>query len=290
MDSSTHLRAGAFAGLVAESLVHPLDTINTRLKVKSCPASPLEVVKHLVRNEGISSVFRGVSATITCSIPSTALYFYAYETSKQQGQKLDLNPLSIYLISGAISEVAASLFSVPFEVVKSRMQLGTTPAETFAGNFNGSKKYNSMFNGFKQIVVSEGFLGLYAGFRPCLALDCCFSGLQFAIYETIHQQLETLFPNWEAFSDLFSGSFAGGTAAWLTNPLDVVVNRLMVQGMIEDVSEPYRKLTAIKCAKNVMTQEGISGFWRGSSVRVLTVMPLSGLTFAVYEYAKHAFR
>ena len=34
-------------------------------------------------------------------------------------------------------------------------------------------------------VLAQGYHGLFAGLKPCLMLDCCYSGLQFALYEIV---------------------------------------------------------------------------------------------------------
>lgn len=47
--------------------------------------SPYLTTKHIFVFEGPRSFFRGVSATLVCSMPSTALCFGAYESFKKFG-------------------------------------------------------------------------------------------------------------------------------------------------------------------------------------------------------------
>lgn len=95
--------------------------------------------------------------------------------------------------------------------------------------------------------------------------------------------------------DFLCGAFSGGLAAWLTNPIDIVTNRLMLQrflwnnradlGIRSPRSEIYYVSTS-DCLQKIWSQEGIPGLWRGSSARVLSVVPLSAITFGIYGQVK----
>ena len=118
-------------------------------------------------------------------------------------------------VSGALSELANSVVVVPMEVVKSRLQLGKNPSLTtgetcgvwghlfmcsmgmrvsfdtsyFLFSAGGwiltQSNYRNTVHAIVSIVRAEGLGGLYSGYRACLALDCSFSALQFALYEQV---------------------------------------------------------------------------------------------------------
>jgi len=295
--------AGGVAGIIADTCMHPFDTISTRLKVQGMdPTQPAKyhglfrTARTMVAEEGVRSLFNGVSATILCAIPSSAIYFGMYEfvkgTGKQHGQVTNEYHMdAVHLAAGVSAELAASVVVVPFEVVKSRMQASST------------RVYQGAMNGIVTIARNEGFIGLFAGYRACLMLDCSFSGLQFVFYERLRKVLKAarvqappdvdsdmdyvLASMEDSMEDFVAGAVSGGIAAWLSNPLDVVAARLMTQ-------DPKRRGTrlyagTLDCLLSVAKHEGINGLWSGSLARVLSIVPLSALTFTLYEKLKCFF-
>ena len=122
--------------------------------------------------------------------------------------------------------------------------------------------YKNAFRALCSIAKYEGFRGLYAGYKPCVVLDCSFSALQFAFYEfsrdflhrrrtlmnmnSIPRQDPSLPPvpvrydsvtsslfDGSLWTDSLCGAFSGGLAALLTNPIDVVTNRMMLQNFMQ---------------------------------------------------------
>ena len=329
--------AGGVAGIIAETLMHPFDTISMRLKVQSVGAERkykglFGTARTLVAEEGVGALFNGVSATVLCSLPSSALYFGTYEWVKAFGldqverrsqgassETVEFRQDAVHLVAGICSELASSVIVVPFEVIKSRMQLG-------------SKDFKGAIHGLITVGRLEGFNGLYAGYRACLLQDCSFSGAQFMIYERIKRDVffkgpgELVAPatpedpgRWadarktpgapppsqgegegededevnifdiidsveETAEDLLAGAVAGGLAALVCNPLDVATARLMTQNYVS----PDKKLYAgvVDCLGKIARNDGVRGLWSGSLARILSIAPLSAITFGIYEKMK----
>ena len=133
--------SGAISGLLTSSLLHPLDTISGRLKVFSSSSSLLH------RGESVRrALYSGLSSTLISSIPTDAVYFCTYEIFKRELSSTSFFPLPFvhfasvrlfffrynntpfYIIhsshQGTIAEISCSSIYHPFEVVKTRMQLG----------------------------------------------------------------------------------------------------------------------------------------------------------------------
>jgi len=312
-DDSENMFAGAVAGMIAETIMHPFDTLNTRLKVfsdapakadtvaskstgtikiagtRGMPSTVLRYTKpsvsrpsvmkffpahspgmslqhgtmagamfRIVSREGWRALYAGVPATLIGAVPSTALYFSAYEWAKRFGERgyndfanaaqaaTGVRPdnelvylPTVYFVAGALGELASSSVYVPFEVVKSRLQMGANPNLSSGGWIKNQTNYASTFQAFSLIWQGEGLRGLYSGWRANIVLDCCFSGLQFLLYELLKRRMQrerARLGAAEADAELplgptfLIGALAGGVAAVITNPLEVVVTRLMVQG------------------------------------------------------------
>lgn len=80
------LVSGAVAGVVADSVLHPLDVINLRMKVQSAPtpryATIARAVRTILKEEGVRGYFGGLGTTLMCSPVCAAVYFGTYESLK----------------------------------------------------------------------------------------------------------------------------------------------------------------------------------------------------------------
>ncbi|KAI9919695.1 hypothetical protein PsorP6_017724 [Peronosclerospora sorghi] len=289
------LCSGAIAGVVADSLLHPLDVINLRMKIQPRPSAKyrgiLRSVETILKEEGIRGVFGGLSTTLLASPVCTALYFGSYETLKALA--VPLVPAEhhgvVYFLAGAMSEVLISAISVPSEVIKSRLQLGQNPRNASGGLIKYTQNYRGTTHAATSIVKSEGLRGLYAGYAACLSVDTLSSAFSFLCYETLKQRYQRYVRTHEtdrpltALESLTLGSVAGGVAALLTNPLDVVTVRLMTQGT-------SRRYTGVgDCFVQSVRTDGLRVLWRGASCRMVSIMPTTGICFGVYETIKHTF-
>ena len=189
--------AGAMAGSMADLIMHPVDTINTRLKVSRGPPVRGGTIGYTVKtvyNEGFFSLYRGIGATMAQALPMNAFWFLTYEGFKRQGTKYfdaEYAP-AVHFCSAGLGELVSSVFYVPFDVVKTRMQLGANPQLSSAGNVTSSTNYTGTFSALGAIWRSEGIAGLYSGYRACIVSDCSVSALQFMFYERLKSVLTAM--------------------------------------------------------------------------------------------------
>lgn len=155
----------------------------------------------------------------------------------------------------------------------------------------GCLQYKTVVSSFQYIFFSEGISGFYTGYKPCVFQDCSYAALQFLLYESLKEMGHSIGATEQApvKTNLFCGAIAGGMAAWLTNPLDVVVNRIMLQQFHFESGNQHKYIwynSTIDCLSKIWRSEGIRGLFLGSSARILSTMPLSAITFTVYERTK----
>jgi solute carrier family 25 carnitine/acylcarnitine transporter 20/29 len=174
--------AGAFSAVPTTAIMAPGERIKVILQVQDTQplrpdgkkfAGPGEVVKYLVKTEGIGSVFRGSAATLVRDGSGSFAYFAVYEYIKRTltpaGQTL--SPLAV-ILGGGFAGVCNWLVALPFDVIKSRIQVNTT-----AG------KRQSMFSVGKELLAEGGVGALYKGAAPALlrafpANAACFMGME----------------------------------------------------------------------------------------------------------------
>lgn len=79
---------GAASGFVATSLTFPFDTIRRRMQIQNLHVDPehrlssLQQLSRLVRNEGLTSLYRGLTPEMLKVIPMVGTMFVVYEWSK----------------------------------------------------------------------------------------------------------------------------------------------------------------------------------------------------------------
>lgn len=130
--------AGAAAGAIAATFVCPLDVIKTRLQVHGLPEMQpsgrkgsviLVSLQHIVRNEGLRGLYRGLTPTLTALLPNWAVYFTVYGHLKEllhsyEGSNDQLT-IGSNMVAAAGAGAATAVATNPLWVVKTRLQVDT---------------------------------------------------------------------------------------------------------------------------------------------------------------------
>lgn len=85
---STHMTAGAMAGILEHSVMYPVDSVKTRMQSlnpdpKARYTSIYGALKKIMRTEGFWRPLRGLNVMIIGAGPAHAMYFACYENMKQ---------------------------------------------------------------------------------------------------------------------------------------------------------------------------------------------------------------
>ena len=113
-----------------------------------------------------------------------------------------------------------------------------------------------------------------------------YSATQFTLYETFKSAVRSKQNGKDPSSlqTLAIGSMSGGTAALLTNPLDVITTRLLVQGG----ADGYGGSMWAVARKTIA--EGPVALWRGTLPRIAYMAPLTAVIFTVYEAVRSVLK
>ena len=115
-----NMLAGATAGITEHVVIYPLDVLKTRLQNLNRPKlsqSLLQSMRKVVSTEGAKSMWKGLSSVVVGAGPAHALYFGAYEQSKNALTSIDTfshNHLS-HAGAGIIAAVFHDGFITPFD-------------------------------------------------------------------------------------------------------------------------------------------------------------------------------
>lgn len=277
---------GGVAGLIADCFTHPFDTLRCRMQVLvgTQRRSLLATLRSSISSEGMGVLYRGFGVVAVGTIPAHALYFGGYEMTKRHlAQYIDTSSsfqvASSHFAAGLVAELGGALVWNPMDVVKQRVMVRDSAS--------GLVDYQSSLRGVRTVLQKEGLRGFYHGFGPALAVYGPFVGVYFTAYEEFKAAFaRTLQVDPSSLSSLVHlpcGFAAGGLAAALTCPLDVIKTRVQVASR-----NPHGQ-SAWQLAKDIHRNEGKAAFLKGISARVLWIAPASAITIASYELLKNLF-
>jgi hypothetical protein len=215
------------------------------------------------------SLYRGFLPAMLGTIPGVCLYFTAYKLSKAEMEtRLKSNSFMIDFAAGLFAESVSCVVWVPSDVMKERAQaarIASTP------------------HTISSILREEGIRGLYRGYGATLASFGPFS----AFYFTFVEQLKSLRrsqagrTNLSFYELLPICATAGGAAAFVTAPLDLIKVRMQIERRKKD-SPGFLSMMS-----RVFREGGIRALFRGGGSRVWFAVPNTAITMAIMESIQH---
>ncbi|XP_039630619.1 mitoferrin-2 isoform X1 [Polypterus senegalus] len=280
---STHMLAGAVAGIMEHCLMYPVDCVKTRMQsLQPEPAARyrnvMDALWRIIRTEGIWRPVRGLNVTAIGAGPAHALYFACYEKLKKTLGDIIHPGANSHVANGTAGCVATLLHDAamnPAEVVKQRMQMFNSP-------------YRSVLDCMRAVWQKEGPGAFYRSYTTQLTMNVPFQALHFMAYEYL-QELLNPHRQYKPSTHMISGALAGALAAAATTPLDVcktllntqeslALNSLNMNGHISGLAHAFR---------TVYRLGGIPAYFKGVQARVIYQMPSTAISWSVYEFFKY---
>jgi len=243
------LIAGSAARGCAQTCLHPIDVLRTRLQAKG-----------VAMDWSVKTFVKGVAPQFVLAFPAGAMQFAAYEWAKARFAELQVVGAPAEVSCGAIGALAASIVRVPQEVIKQRCQADIYP--------NAAK-------GVQMLLAAEGPKGFYKGYFATISRDVPWNALSFMFFaqaKTIYKKVTGETPT--AGQNLALGAFAGMTAAVIMTPVDVVKTRLMTGGATGGI---------VGVMQTIVKDEGAATLMKGVLPRVAFLAPLAALTLGLYD-------
>ena len=283
---------------------------------KRAITSTFDGMRKIARNEGITTLWRGLSPMLVMTVPANIIYFTGYDWLRFNKQ----SPINQYfsdnyspLIAGSSARIMAAAVVSPIEMLRTRMQ---------ASQATGGAHFTETVNGIKEMVAKNGYTSLWRGLTLTLWRDVPFSGIYWWGYETIRGALtdarergrghdlrtessrgraRTRSQSRENHRDTFLDSFvagatSGAVASVVTTPFDVGKTRRQVftektAAQLADKSfiAPEER-SMPRFLWHIFKNEGISGLFTGWIPRTLKVAPACAIMISCYEVGKRTFR
>lgn len=278
------LACGALAGMSARMTVAPLDVVKIRLQVQSEThglynyPSVYRALRTIVFEEGIAALWKGNGPALFMVTPYSAIQLSSFYQLKQITSSSIPEPYSSLSI-GAVSAAAATLFTYPLDLLRTRLAAQPEP-----------KKYHGPLHAIRILMKEQGFPGLYAGLQPTMIQIVPYMAMHFALYEHLkslvlrRKRISNLHPH----QSMTVGAVAGTISKLVTLPLDNAKKIMQVQGQFHHPhQQPYRGVCHV--LQRLWIDHGPAALYRGAIPSVLKAAPSSAVTFMVYEAAKVYF-
>ncbi|CAB9503780.1 adenosylmethionine carrier 1, chloroplastic/mitochondrial [Seminavis robusta] len=266
---------GAISRSVAQTVMHPANTMKTLLQQSN--AGPIMAY---LRPSQLPILLRGAGANFVLSVPHGAINFAVLEMVRKElgrgvraskylaSREERLGP-ALDFMSSAISTVCCSVVSTPQMMITDNIM---------AGNY---KNLPDAVRGIGQ----GGISGFYArGWWPGLVGKIPSYALTWTLFQQL-KEVQRKLTGREAtnMENSIMGCIASGTTVTIMIPMDTIKTRLVTQSMAAG-TVPYKGI--VDCAVRVAREEGIKSFYRGLPPRLVSVVPMIGIQFTVYEFMK----
>lgn len=258
--------------------------------------STLDGLRKIARNEGILTLWRGLSPTLMMAVPGNVIYFAGYDwlrTSKMSPIEGRVSDAYAPLAAGSIARVLAAIVVSPIEMLRTRMQA------------HQSREKNVMratMVELRDMVGTQGYTSLWRGLTLTFWRDVPFSALYWWGYEFGRQRLHEQrrrrgsmagkeLGTKELLTDSFiAGATSGLIAALVTTPFDVGKTRQQTVVNSDMSVEQRRALpesrTMPRFLWHIYCNEGMGGLFKGWAARCLKVAPACAIMISSYEIGK----
>lgn len=198
LHAGARLFAGGIAGMIAASLVYPLEVVKTMLTLypQKCP-SITSALSYVYKTSGLKGLYRGLGPTLIAMFPYVGVEFMVYETLRRRWE-LYVGPVGTValLLMGAAGGAAAQASAHPLDVIRRRMQMQSMNAvvdkkkDDDDDTTKEEERYSNMFAGLYHVGKTEGVHVLFNGLGPACLEKIPSTAIGYFIYEFLKVTLK----------------------------------------------------------------------------------------------------
>lgn len=290
LKSQDVILAGGIAGFVTRGLSQPLDVLKIRFQLQVEPISNaataskyksmLQAATLIYREEGLKALWKGHVPAQLLSVTYGIVQFWTFhQLSRQQILPESYKPI-VNFYSGALGGCSATLFSFPFDVIRTRL----------VSQSESERVYVNMREAILKMSKNEGFLVFYRGLMPTFIQVAPYTGIQFTcfkLFDSLYRSLQSIdSSSFSVTCTAVSGSLAGLCAKVVVYPLDLTKKRLQIQG-IEQSREVFGQVFSCRgmfnCLWKTYKHEGPLAFFKGLNASLTKAAVVSALHFVMYD-------
>ena len=191
------------------------------------------------------------------------------------------NELAVRLMCTSVSCVVADSLCLPMDTIKVRLQLQNELLPLSSARL-------SFLDMSLKMVRMEGVFSFWAGLGPAMARQAVYGGLSYFAYPLIRDELQSR-TGYRGFAiQVLSGGIAGGVAAAIANPTDVIKVRLQADGrrVLAGLPRIYPQ-SAIATFQSVLKKEGgLFSLYAGLGPNVSRATVVNAVGMSSYDKSK----
>ncbi|GJE89735.1 solute carrier family 25 protein [Phanerochaete sordida] len=302
--------AGGFAGCVAKTVVAPLDRVKILFQASNPDfrkyagtwSGAFSAGSQIYRENGVMGLFQGHSATLLRIFPYAAIKFMAYDQIEHilmptREQQTNLRRFS----AGAISGMISVLFTYPLDLIRVRMAYHTR--STNNGHLSKPTFIQAASEVYREAPKAQPsalppaatttlfsrfpILKFYRGFTVTLTGMVPYAGTSFLCWGFLRAHFVPQSPDGTPrrptpLADLVIGAVSGAVAQTVSYPYEVVRRRMQVGGL----THPDRWMRWDETVRTIWQSRGWRGFYIGLSIGYLKIVPMTAVSFAVWQWGK----
>jgi len=273
---------GSLAGMFATSCIQPIDMVKVRIQLLAGTAEaagPVTIAGNMLKTEGISAFYTGLTAGLTRQVVYTGARLGLFDQFTAM-VKTPGKPLGFVENAGCALSAGglAAILGNPADLALIRMQADSMkPAAERAG-------YTNVFTTMGKIVAADGVGGLMAGAGPtatrAMALNFGMLAFNASAKDKLGQAGVTGAP-----AVFGASAIAGFFASFFSLPFDFVKTMMQKQKPDAVTGElPFK--SSVDCAMKIMAEGGPMRFYAGFPTFYVRIAPHAMLTLIGQDYIK----
>jgi len=312
---------GGIASIIAGCSTHPLDLIKVRMQLQGENApkpNPVQILRpalafgqtgtttihvgstpvpqhrvglisvgvRLVQQEGVTSLFSGISATVLRQTLYSTTRMGLYEVLKNKWTDREAGgtmPLVRKIEAGLIAGGVGAAIGNPADVAMVRMQADgrLPPAQR--------RNYKSVVDAITRMAKQEGVTSLWRGSSLTVNRAMLVTASQLASYDQFKEMILEKGVMRDGLGTHVTASFAAGfVAAVASNPVDVIKTRVMNMKVEAGKEPPYAG--ALDCALKTVRAEGPMALYKGFIPTISRQGPFTVVLFVTLEQVRKVLK
>ncbi|CAG9859439.1 unnamed protein product [Phyllotreta striolata] len=196
---------------------------------------------------------------------------------------INVDSLWCIYVCGAVAACNAELYTFPFDLVKTRLQIQGAQADK-----SGAGPRGGMLSTGLQVVKNEGFLALWNGISGMWLRHSIYSGMRIVVYTKSKEYLQSRSPGrplpvWQL---MLCGVACGFISQFVASPSDLIKVQLQMEGRRKLMGLPPRVHGIRDAIVKLYSTGGIRGMWTGWEPNCARAVLVNVGNFTVYDVSK----
>ncbi|KAJ8926754.1 hypothetical protein NQ314_020871 [Rhamnusium bicolor] len=180
----------------------------------------------------------------------------------------------VKVIIGGSAGTLASIFVIPFDIMKNRMQM------------NGAGSTGASYNTFREIIANEGIFAPFKGLSAGILKQALYTTTRLGMYTWLSHKIKSDDGNSPGFAtNVVLGMTSELCGAFVSTPAELVLVRMTTDGRLPP-NERRNYKHVVNALRRIYREEGSLTLWRGAVPTMGRAMAFNAGQLASYSQAQ----